>query len=705
MRKIFLSSLLFLISLSCAGLSDLLPVDSTKTVLVEPSKPVEGTLQIPLPTLPEELPENAELTIPFPRLGMWWPDTSSQALEDIARYDWVILSQWDQEVLAPIKDINPEILILNSTNACELSFNPAPDADPAENAEILKIPSAWFLTQVGTTLTQDIDPNSTVLAVAETSLWKNNREFKLFIPGDTALIENESVFIQEVDEVNHLLTVQRGYVRPASSHSTGVRIAAHITFWPNSWLLNVSTLAPPIQDTSLTGAATWPEYNAIRAANLVLSDSLWDGILLDRSDPNESWLIENSTARTIDPDQSNRLLEDYAELDSTWNEGLRIYIQSLRAKLGEQKIIYLNWGIPFYTAVNGNNFEGFPNAEGFLFGDTPWVEMVMGPEENGSYFEWVANARQPNLSMIETYEEDGGPQATSDGSYHNPCINPGFTPDYRKMRFGLTTALLNDGFFSYEINTNGHGSLCLLWFDEYDNAGKGRGYLGMPLGAAYRISRDLVPDNLLSSGKDAEWDLWTEESEGYQAVLDKGEQTTPEGDDSTHIIIDQAGGVDWKAGFSYSPVFVNASRDYTLSFWAKAEQTRSITAWVQEDEDPWSSWLYFGSFSLTDEWQKFQISSSSTGNDPQARLIFGLGQQTGDIWLGGIKLQTGSLELWRRDFQEGIVLVNATSSTQVVSLGAMFQKIDGAQDHIVNSGELTDQVSLPSSDGIILLYP
>jgi len=27
--------------------------------------------------------------------------------------------------------------------------------------------------------------------------------------------------------------------------------------------------------------------------------------------------------------------------------------------------------------------------------------------------------------------------------------------DYRKTRFGLATGLLNDGFFSYEINTNG----------------------------------------------------------------------------------------------------------------------------------------------------------------------------------------------------------------------------------------------------------
>ena len=55
------------------------------------------------------------------------------------------------------------------------------------------------------------------------------------------------------------------------------------------------------------------------------------------------------------------------------------------------------------------------------------------------------------------------------------------------MRYGLTTALLGNGYFSYEIATAGHGGLGLMWFDEYDNAGKGRGFLGQPEENAYEI--------------------------------------------------------------------------------------------------------------------------------------------------------------------------------------------------------------------------
>jgi hypothetical protein len=38
--------------------------------------------------------------------------------------------------------------------------------------------------------------------------------------------------------------------------------------------------------------------------------------------------------------------------------------------------------------------------------------------------------------------------------------------DYRRMRYGLTSCLLNDGYFSYTDEAKGYGSL--PWFDEYD---------------------------------------------------------------------------------------------------------------------------------------------------------------------------------------------------------------------------------------------
>src|SRR5512140_1780346 len=117
--------------------------------------------------------------------------------------------------------------------------------------------------------------------------------------------------------------------------------------------------------------------------------------------------------------------------------------------------------------------------------------------------------------MIETYDDNG----TSSGEYDNPCSKAGFQPNYRKMRFGLTTALLQNGYFSYEMNTGGHGSLCLMWFDEYDNAGQGRGFLGYPLSEAQQVKTER-----LSTHRDGT-DVWEREFEHGLVLINATSKT------------------------------------------------------------------------------------------------------------------------------------------------------------------------------------
>jgi hypothetical protein len=641
---------------------------------------------------------------------MWWPDPWEQSLDAIARYDYVILWNDAADFIPGLRARNPDILLLNATNACELSYNPDPDAEPWENEDVLKIPVAWFLTQVGSTLTEPVDATQTVFHVAEVTVSDGTETHELFVPGDTALIEGESVLVEDVDSTNRTLTVQRGYVRPTSAHAAGTRIAAHITFWPESWMLNVSTLSPQAVISATIGLERWPDYNARVAARLVHSAD-WDGILLDRSDPDESWIIGNSTARTIDPDQSNTLLTDYSAFDTAWNEGLRRYETALREAIGPDTIIFVNWGMPNYDLLNGNNFEGFPGDDSTAYG-TPWRTTVFGPTDGGSYFEWMAQAQPPNLTMIETYEDDGSPDPTGDGAYDNPCADPDFVPNYRKMRFGLTTALLHDGFFSYEINTNGHGSLCLLWFDEYDNAGAGRGYLGQPLGPAYQAVPALTTPNLLGEStfeRDlAGWDLWADTASGYSATVTLDMTTAAQGSASARVDVVQSQGTDWRVEFSKAPVGVISGTAYTFSFWAKADADRvardaTIAAALQQNEDPWEGYLWFDDITLTKDWQAYEISGIASGSDPAAVLHLEVGATTGAVWFDDVRLQTGSRQVWRRDYTGGTVLLNATASAQTVPLSGTFRKIRGTQAPAVNDGSLVTQVMLPPLDGLIVL--
>ncbi|MDO8964653.1 MAG: putative glycoside hydrolase [Coriobacteriia bacterium] len=422
------------------------------------------------------------LTTPYPRLAMWWPDTWSQPAAQLARYDWLLLGPWDDPaVVAQVKAAHPDEIILNATNACEISYDPDLPLADEENAQIVEVPAQWLLTQCGATLTSGIAADQTVVAVSAVTTTTPAGVVALFEPDDVVVIDGELARVTAVNATSRTLTLQRGFMKPSASHSIGSRIAAGIAFWPGSLVMDLTAACPRVTVDAAVGPETWGEYNA-RAASVLATTAAWDGMMIDRADGNESWLIGDSTARSIDPGRSNSVPPTYDAFDDAWNTGLTGYELRLRALLGDDRILMTNWGYPNYPTLNGNNLEAFPNADA---ASMPWHDFVFGPVEDvGGYLEWLANARQPNLTTIETYEDDGGPSATGDGSYVNPAAKPGFIPNYRKMRFGLTTALLGDGFFSYEINTNGHGGLGLLWFDEYDGAGRGRGWLGQPLGPA-----------------------------------------------------------------------------------------------------------------------------------------------------------------------------------------------------------------------------
>jgi hypothetical protein len=62
-----------------------------------------------------------------------------------------------------------------------------------------------------------------------------------------------------------------------------------------------------------------------------------------------------------------------------------------------------------------------------------------------------------------------------------------------------------------------------------------------------------------------------------------------------------------------------------------------------------------------------------------------------------------SQEVWRRDFQNGVVLVNPTSSVKTVKLEPGLRRLAGNQDRAINNGSAVGQVTLGPKDGIVLL--
>ncbi len=67
---------------------------------------------------------------------------------------------------------------------------------------------------------------------------------------------------------------------------------------------------------------------------------------------------------------------------------------------------------------------------------------------------------------------------------------------------------------------------------------------------------------------------------------------------------------------------------------------------------------------------------------------------------GSTKIKDG---LWRRDFQNGVVIVNSTGAAESINLEEEFERIHGRQDKTVNSGRIVQNITLGAREGLILL--
>jgi len=386
----------------------------------------------------------------FPRIAVWWPDPARQTAADLARCDWIALQSRDADRIAQLRALTPDILVLGSTSARELNYNLNYYNDPV-NVEFRSVSTDWMLTQVGSTLGADITASATSIPVADVTR---------FAAGEMALVDHELVWIEAVG-VSGLTVRTRGPVNPPAAHAAGTRIASVVSHWPGSISFDLSAGCPK-RDVGY-GPETWSDWD-IRRGAATLHSADWDGLLIDTLEGGLRWMVTVRDVRSIDPARTNTPVTDgYAAFDAAWYAGAVSYGVGLRTAC-DDRILISNGNIRNY-AINGNIFEQFP-FEGLP--PATWDTVFMGPygPPQASYPEWCTYAAAPNLTLIQVY---------------------GASNNYRLMRYGLCSALMNDGYFSYALSSIGHARNGIWRFDEYDNAGAGRGYLGQATGSAVRV--------------------------------------------------------------------------------------------------------------------------------------------------------------------------------------------------------------------------
>jgi hypothetical protein len=83
-------------------------------------------------------------------------------------------------------------------------------------------------------------------------------------------------------------------------------------------------------------------------------------------------------------------------------------------------------------------------------------------------------------------------------------------------------------------------------------------------------------------------------------------------------------------------------------------------------------------------------------------LVFGL-KYTGEYSLDDISIAEGGGGMWRRDFDNGTVVVNPATSLQTVTLGDTLYRFFGQQDPEHNNGEAVGDLTLAGHDAVVLL--
>ena len=293
------------------------------------------------------------------------------------------------------------------------------------------------------------------------------------------------------------------------------------------------------------------------------------------------------------------------------------------------------------------------------------------------YQNWESQSVAPPITMVQS----SPPNQIAYGYGHFPLsvLLPGtiqFAQTfYPNMRFGLALALMNNGFFTYDFGDTGYDSPVDWWYDEYNFN------LGLPLSSATQVGSggsNLVSNGSFENGL-AGWQLLVNKGGQAAATLALDSNVMADGNASAAIHVASPGSMQWHVDLEQGNLSLTAGATYQLQFWARADSPRSMTVFAQGTAPNYPSYGLDQMASLTTTWQLFTLSFIATSTVNDCRLEFWVGDLTGGVWIDQVQLSPESADIYRRDFTNGVVLLNGMNSTQTVATGPGLKRFSGPQ--------------------------
>jgi len=194
--------------------------------------------------------------------------------------------------------------------------------------------------------------------------------------------------------------------------------------WPNMGVVNLSREA-------------WRNFNLDYLDKTFYITKDWDGVFYDMVDSEVSWYDQSGI--DIDADGS---VDSTKKVNQQWQLAMSNWLTASQERW-PNKIITINGNslAMYQKSVNGRMFETFP---------TPWEGSGTWSDSMRQYLKRLPSLnQQPNVYIINSaYQTDSQKSL------------------YAQMRFGLASALLGDGYFSFDGGEKSHSEI--WWFDEYE---------------------------------------------------------------------------------------------------------------------------------------------------------------------------------------------------------------------------------------------
>ena len=184
----------------------------------------------------------------------------------------------------------------------------------------------------------------------------------------------------------------------------------------------------------------------------------WDGAFLDFCMSQISWM--NSHLESGIDSNRDGVADTAAELDATWDAGMRTMVTRLRELVGDEYIIVTNGNNAYFDVCDGSTREDFPKMHG------DWYDNIANPVYG---YLAMSNYRKPVANIINTMW--WGPSTLG---------GPVRTPEFER-KFGFTfasTLVFGDGYYS--LSGPYHSD---VWWHEYFDLD-----LGTALGGAEYVA-------------------------------------------------------------------------------------------------------------------------------------------------------------------------------------------------------------------------